>query len=565
MTSTGLLRKARNGAGGTGVELRHGRRYRFPPPRVSSGLILVAAVIAAAAAGAATALGPLEAAGGAVVVILLAAVWRWPALAAYLVVVVTPLTVGISSGGSVPLRPNEVVDVLVGAALGAAGIARMRTGRIPRLRLDGVEWSMLAMAVFSSALPLLLMTIKQQQITKDDLLYALVMWKLLGLYVIVRLSVRTDQQVKRCLWLSVAAAFVVALAAVAQSLNLAGISGLVSTYFAQTDSGPVTAGARASSTLGLPAATGDLMIYNLAIVSGLWIRYRRHRLILAAAAALFVAGAVATGEFSAYIGLVVGLVLIAIVTRSPRLLALFIPAGLAGAGVLRSVLAKRLSGFQTPYHLPVSWIGRLTNLRTYFWPKLFSDWNYVLGVRPAARVPVPTQNPGYIWIESGYTWLLWGGGIPLFASYAFFAVTAARRGWEAARYSPGAVSVAGAAAFVAVLVATVLMLFDPHLTYRGSADTLFILIALAAMRPRSPRPASPPARPGPITGTSRTASRGGSIVTPEDEFASTATGTARAQRPRPARAATTGCPASIPPPGAIRAHRISLPVSCGPT
>ena len=484
--------------------------------RTSSRWILWPALVVAAVAGAASTLGPEKAMLGLLVLLLLAAVWRWPALAAYLVVVVTPLTVGISRGASLPLRPNEVVDALVGVGLAAGGLTRLRSGRIPRLRLDGVEWSILLLAVFSSVVPLLAMTIRQHQISQDDLLYALVMWKFLGLYVIVRLSVRTDQQVRRCLWLIVAAASVVAVVAILQTLKLFGVAGLIRTYYAYSGTGPAATGARGSSTLGLPAATADLMLFNLAIVSGLWLRYRRHPVLLGAAAVLMVFGTLAAGETSGAIGLVVSVICIAIVTSSPRLLAVFIPAALVGSGVLRSVIGARINAFHTPGHVPASWAGRLSNLRTYFWPKLFSHWNFLLGVRPAARIPVPIQGAKYIWIESGYTWLLWGGGIPLLASYVFFVLAAARRGWMAARYGPGAASVAGAAAFVAVLVTAVLMLFDPHLTYRGSGDLLFVLIALAA--PPRPHRGEPDTYAAPPHEAALYANRG-SIVTSENDDA----------------------------------------------
>jgi capsular exopolysaccharide synthesis family protein len=162
--------------------------------------------------------------------------------------------------------------------------------------------------------------------------------------------------------------------------------------------------------------------------------------------------------------------------------------------------------------LPESWSGRLHNLRTYFWPKLFSDWNFLLGVRTSARVSAGPGASDFVWIESGYTWLLWAGGIPLLACYVYFVLAAAKRGWLAARHSPGSASVAGTAAFVAVIVTAVLMNFDPHLTYRGSADTMFGLIALAAPRRAHRGDAERFER-------ARTHGDGGSTVTRNDDHA----------------------------------------------
>lgn len=454
---------------------------RLRPALNPSGLWVVAlAFVVSIGAGIAAAISPLYALAAVAVLAVVACIWKWPQLGAYLIIGLTPLTAGINRGSAIPfVRPNEAIALLVAFALATRYIAQLRTGQLPRPRIDRAELSIVLLAVFSSLVPLGLMTLRRSSITTDDLLYSLDVWKLLGVYVLIRMSVKTDRQIKFSLWISVAAASIVGALAILQSLDLFGVARILAAYYAPFGYTDAFSG-RGSSTLGLPAATADLMIYNLAIVTGIWMRYRNERLLLAPAALVLLLAGLAAGEFSSSIGLVVAVVCIVAVTGSAKLLRVFVPVGLVSSVIVWPVIAERLSGFQSLSGLPVSWIGRLQNLETYFWPQLFSGWNFVVGVRPAARIVVASQGTGYVWIESGYTWLLWGGGIPLLACFVFFAVVTAKRGWNAARHSSGAVGVAGLGLFVAVMVTAVLMLFDPHLTYRGAGDELFALIALTA-------------------------------------------------------------------------------------
>lgn len=465
-----------SGAGRAAV--LQGRRAITVHPAI--GPTTTVAVLAAPAAIWLSTRQPLIALGLVLVGALAALVVAKPALAAYSLIVVTPLTAGIDRGSAIPLlRPNEALAAVVGGALAARALLGARAGRRPTLRLSQVEWGLLAMAVASSVLPLAWMAVRQRPIATDDLLYALVLWKLGAVYLIVRASIRTVEEVRRCLYLSIGVAVLVGTIAILQALDLLHVRALLAGYFLPNGNVGALANPRGGSTLALPAAVADLMICNLALVVGLIARRARHTLILTGACLCMVLGAVSAGEFSSALGLVIAACLLAYVIRRPRLLLLALPLVAIVAVVAWPVISTRLSGFQGTSGIPVSWVGRLRNLNSYFWPQLLDQANFVLGVRPSARVVVSSQATGYVWIESGYTWLLWGGGLPLLFAFVWFVRASVRHSFLLARWRPDAVGAAALGFLVGIVVMAVLMLFDPHLTYRGSGDTLFILAALA--------------------------------------------------------------------------------------
>lgn len=460
------------------------------------GAIVAVAVAGGAALGPLVVLEPRLAAMGAVGCLLSVCVWRVPATAAFLAITITPLVAGIDRGRLVPvLRPHEALVAALAAILIARALVQLRPGQRLTLRLSRLEVALVLMAVANSFLPLAWMLVRGRAIEPDDISYALVLWKYLAVYAVVRASVRSERAVRWCLWGSLVTATVVSAIGILQALDLFGIRQLLAGYYAPFGYTGALAQPRGGSTIALPAATADFLILNLVIAAGLWWKDHRQPFPLAAMALVFVFGALAAAEFSSTLGLLVAMFSVALALHRLRLLA-YAPLALAPAVVLLwPVIEHRLTGFQGAAGLPVSWITRWSNLQNYFWPELFSGWNPLLGVRPAARVVVEGQGTGFVWIESGYTWLLWGGGVGLLLAFCWFVPVACRAMWARSQPVSSYSAVAALAAFAGVVMVTVLMIFDPHLTYRGAADCLFALFALAAVRS-----AEPHASPEPVLG-----------------------------------------------------------------
>ena len=413
---------------------------------------------------------------------LVAAIALRPMIGAGLWLALGPLIVGIARGnGAMVLRPNEalLLAVMTGLALRAAWLAWNGERWLPRL--GRIDLAVAALAVSGCLVPLTVRYGRGLDLSADDVFYALVFVKYFLVYVLFRLAVREPGEVATCLRLALASSAVVGVVAVLQVKDVAGVPDLLNRYYDAPFTapvGPITE--RGTSTVASPFGVADVMCLCLAIAIAWLLRGGAARVPLLAAAAVFVAGCLAAGSFSGYIGALIVAVSVGFVGgRLLKLTVAMVPAALVATALFWPTVANRLQGFDSRMGLPKSWLGRIENLERFVWPELFSGLNWLWGVRPSARIPAPEAWRDWVYIESGHAWLLWSGGVPLLVAFLALSWIVCRDTFAIARHDSGPAAIAATAAFAGMAMIFILMLFDPHLTVRGCADLFFPLLALA--------------------------------------------------------------------------------------
>jgi hypothetical protein len=403
-----------------------------------------------------------------------------PIFATYAYLGTLPLIAGIDRGHLIPLvRPNEalLVVLLLGALVG--GYVRWCRGeRIP-LQLHQLDIPLGVFLLASTAWPLLSMLLRGHVPASSDLAAVLPVCKLVAIYLLVRFSVSTEAQLVRCFRLIIWPGAVVAVIAILQTLHFGPVVSMLQTIWAP-DSNPAALAERGSTTLASPIATGDYIIICLTLIVCCGMRGlldRRERLGLGL---VLGAGVLATGQFSTWISAVVaaGLILwrFTTVRNSSLRFVWLVPVALA---IGAPALIGRLEGF-SEFGVPRSWIGRWSNLSNFYLPK-FGFINVLMGVSPDSVLDAPERWRDVIYLESGYLELLWIGGIPLLAAFAWLSVVVLRRTRELMA-QPGSVGAAAATLWVCWWFVLILTVLDPHLTLRGTGDLLFMLIGITAGR-----------------------------------------------------------------------------------
>jgi hypothetical protein len=458
-----------------------------PTPVVSRWLGLGAAGCAVVGGILAVAAGPLIALAAIGVLVLVgifaAAAYR-PIFATYAYLGTLPLIAGIDRGHLIPLvRPNEaLLVVLLAGALTGAYLQWCRGERIS-LQLNQLDIPLGIFLLASTAWPLLSMLLRGQTLTSTDLAAVLPVCKLVAIYLLVRFTVSTEGQLVRCFRLIIWPGAVVAVIAILQTLHFGPVVSMLQAVWVP-DSNSAALAERGTTTLASPIATGDYIIICLTLIvccgiRGLLDRWERLGLGL-----VLGAGVLATGQFSTWISAVVAAALILWrfggVRHSSLRFVWLVPVALA---IGAPALIGRLQGF-SEFGVPRSWIGRWNNLSNFYLPR-FGFLNVLMGVSPDSVLEAPERWRDVIYLESGYLELLWVGGIPLLAAFAWLSVVVLRRTRELMSQPENQRSALGAAAsalWVCWWFVLILTVLDPHLTLRGTGDLLFMLIGITAGR-----------------------------------------------------------------------------------
>lgn len=397
-----------------------------------------------------------------------------------------PLLAGLPRGLGLPLlRPSEAVQLVVTVAAVTLVLRSMVAGRRWRIRLGPTEWWLMAMVVTASVAPLLWLAARGHDLGADHLVAAFPMVKYAALYLVVRATITDDDETSLVLAAVSVSGVIVAALAIAQGVGVGPVVDVLGRYYVSSaeDAASIAAGGRGTTTLGSSIATGAFLtiVAALAMARGLdreaaggraGAPYRWFAL-----AGFLAVGALASGQAGTVIALaVVGATLAAQYGQFRNLIRLTAPAAVVVAIALWPVITARLADIDPASGLPSSWVIRWSNITDLYWPSL-RDGGWVLGVSPDATATPPDIWREVVYLESGYLWLLWVGGVPLLVAAIGFVIAAARR---SARHEPSTPigRAVGRTGVAAAAMLAVVSLFDPHLTLRGGADLLFVVFAL---------------------------------------------------------------------------------------
>lgn len=431
----------------------------------------------AVAGGIAALVGPIAVAFTAAAGLIGWTAWR-PVVATYIYIGTLPLVAGIERDALLPLlRPNEALLVLLVVGVSVSAYSAFISGRPLGFRPAAPDLPLAAFLVLATLWPIVSLMLRGHAPEVPELLALLPAVKLAGLFVLVRMTVRTATELLRCVRLVIWGAAAVSVIALLQTLSVGPVLSFLSIWWG-IDAELPESSSRGTATLGNSLATGDYILIGLILLVTVAVRGligRREGLVLGVVLA---PGLLAAGQFSTWLAaLVAGGV---ILCRSPemrRQAIRFLPAAVLPLILGAPAVLSRVQGIGGELGVPQSWLVRWDNVTYLYLPRLAEDLGFLIGVSPESTLLAPDIWRDLIWIESGYLQFLWVGGVPLLAGFVCLSVAVLRHA-RALCARPDALGACGSCLEVAWGVLLLVSVLDPHLYLRGSGDLFFILLAL---------------------------------------------------------------------------------------
>jgi hypothetical protein len=411
--------------------------------------------------------------------VLLLVAWR-PVIATYAYLATLPLIAGIGRGNLIPLvRPNEALlaFVLLGALLGA--YVRYLRGGNAVIRPHPIDAPLLTLVLLSTIWPIASLMLRGAIPEAADFAAVLPIPKLVGLFLLVRFTIQTEEQVLRCARLIIWSGTLLATIAILQTLRFPPVVMLLETLWAPNEDAEKLV-ARGSATLGSPIAAGDYVIICLVLLICLTNLGMVRRVEAYTLGAVLGTGIPAVGQFTTWICALVAAALVLHLFPDLRRRALrFLPILPVVLLVGAPALVARLEGFKE-FGIPVSWIGRWDNLTHFFLPR-FDLFHILVGVSPNPVLEAPETWRNVVYLEGGYLYFLWIGGVPLLITFFWLSARALVH-LRQVRPRPDSTGACASTLYIVWILLLVVTVLDPHLQLRGTGDLIFALLAITIGR-----------------------------------------------------------------------------------
>jgi lipopolysaccharide/colanic/teichoic acid biosynthesis glycosyltransferase len=389
-----------------------------------------------------------------------------------------PFLAGLPRGSILPfLRPSEALQLVATVMAAALLVPCLARDEVWHVKLRQSEWWLLAVAIAASIMPLLWLLARAEPIGLDEILAAFPFVKFAALYFLVRASVGSTTDARAVLMAAAGGGVVVAGAAISQSLGIGPVIDFLGQYYTEEGTVALDEG-RGSATIGSSIAAGAYLAVGAMMTLSMGLATRRARWF--AISTILATGSLASGQASVVLALALGLLVVgALHGRAKLIIGWSVPATVVAIVGLWPIVSARLADIDQGTGLPSSWVVRWVNVTELYWPTL-ADNGWILGVSPEARQTPPDLWRDVVYLESGYLWLLWVGGIPLLAAALMFLRSAYRDLGAARTDATPTINALTAASQATIIMFALLSVLDPHLTLRASADLFFVLLAIAA-------------------------------------------------------------------------------------